>query len=592
MDPNQSDAASRLEAEVLRHALRIAAEEASIVVVKSAHSAMIVEGADACAGILDAAGRLVSLSTATNLMHASSLRCSLPAVLADHPIERMRDGDVFVMNDCFRGGIHANDLIVFRPVVIAGRVRYFTGTLIHVADLGGSSAGGIVPGATDVFAEGLQLPPVRIYDAGREVEDLHRLIALNSRTPDRVMGDLKALVAGAHVAGRRLEALAGEYGPEALDRGVAGYLEGTERRMREELAGLAPGVYRGEYRIDDDGLDLDRSPVVRVEVTVGGGTAPVRLDFTATDDQARAAINAGVSQALTGAIYAVRCFVDPTIPMNEGCYAPIDVVFRKGSLLDPKWPAACGGRVVSVTAVCEAVVDALSGARPDRATAASAVIHPYTLSAATGGNPWLLLSYEYGGIGARAGSDGPSATGSFFLGGRNVVPQVEPLEARLPLVFESQALIPDSGGAGRFRGGLGVETRVRVLEDCEVAVRNERVRYAPRGRDGGRPGRAGEQFVVRRDGTTRPLRPKAANQPMAAGEIFVLRTSGGGGLGPPEARERARIEADLAEGWVSEAGVARDYHQGAAGAPPAAAGGREAAPGSSAGRTSGQGGVR
>lgn len=561
MDERQSDAASRLEAEVLRHALRIAAEEASIVVVKSAHSAMIVEGADACAGILDAEGRLVSLSTATNLMHASSLRCSLPAVLADHPIGKMRDGDVFVMNDCFRGGIHANDLLVFRPVVIAGRVRFFTGTLIHVADLGGSSAGGIVPGATDVFAEGLQLPPVRIYDAGREVDDLHRLIALNSRTPERVMGDVKALVAGVHVAARRLEVLAAEYGPEALDRGVAAYLEGTERRMRDELAALAPGVYRGEYMIDDDGLDLDRSPVVRVEVRVGGDGAPVRLDFSATDDQARAAINAGFSQALTGAIYAVRCFVDPSIPMNEGCYAPIEVVFRKGSLLDPKWPAACGGRVVSVTAVCEAVVDALSAARPDRATAASAVIHPYTLSAATGGNPWLLLSYEYGGLGARAGSDGPSATGSFFLGGRNVVPQVEPLEARLPLVFESQALIPDSGGAGRFRGGLGVETRVRVLEDCEVAVRNERVRFAPRGRAGGRPGRAGEQFVVCRDGTTRPLRSKANNQPMSAGETFVLRTSGGGGLGPPQARERARLEDDLAEGRVSAEALARDYQQ-------------------------------
>ncbi len=560
MDDRDQDAASRLEAEVLRHALRIAAEEASIVVVKSAHSAMIVEGADACAGILDHAGRLVSLSTATNLMHASSLRCSLPAVLADHPLESMREGDVFVMNDCFRGGIHANDLLVFRPVFIAGRVRFFTGTLIHVSDLGGSSAGGIVPGATDVFAEGLQLPPVKIYSEGRPVSDLHRLIALNSRTPDRVLGDLQALVAGCHVAARRLEALAVEYGAEALDRGVAAYLAGAERRMREELALLPPGVYRGEYAIDDDGLDLERSPVIRVAVTVGGAGAPVHLDFSASDDQARGAINAGFSQALTGAIYAVRCFVDPTIPMNEGCYSPIEVVFRKGSLLDPHWPAACGGRVVSVTAVCEAVVDALSKARPDRATAASAVIHPFTLAKPTGKNPWLLLSYEYGGLGARATSDGPSATGSFFLGGRNVVPQVEALEARLPLVFESQSLIPDSGGPGRWRGGLAVETRIRVLSDCELALRSERVRFAPRGRAGGFDGRAGEQFAVTPSGATRPLLPKAANQPLFAGETFVLRTSGGGGLGRPEDREHERIEADLAEGFVSAEAARRDYH--------------------------------
>ena len=175
-----------LEGEILRHALRIAAEEASIVVVRSAHSAMIVEGADACAAILDRDARLVALSTATNLMHASSLRCSLPAVLEDHPLAEMQPGDVFVMNDCFRGGIHANDLLVFRPVFVAGEVGYFTGTLIHVADLGGSAAGGIAPDATDVFAEGLQLPPVRLYDAGEPVRDLQRTLALNSRTPARL----------------------------------------------------------------------------------------------------------------------------------------------------------------------------------------------------------------------------------------------------------------------------------------------------------------------------------------------------------------------------------------------------------------------
>ncbi len=547
----------RLEAEILRHALRIAAEEASIVVVKSAHSAMIVEGADACAGILDAQGRLVALSTATNLMHAASLRCSLPAVLEDHPPETMRPGDVFVMNDCFRGGIHANDLLVFRPVWVADRLAFFTGTLIHVSDLGGSSAGGIVPGATDVFAEGLQLPPVLLYRAGEPVPDIQRLIALNSRTPDRVMGDLQALVAGVHVAARRMEALAEEHGDEALRRGIDAYITGAEQRMRQELGRLAPGVYRGEYVIDDDGLDLDRSPVVRVEITVGDGD--IRLDFSATDDQARGAINAGTSQALTGVLYAVRCFVDPSIPMNEGCFRPVDVVFRRGSLLDPTPPAACGGRVVAVTAVCEAVLDALSRARPDRSTAASSVIHPYTLSAPGGLDPWLVLSYEYGGLGARHGSDGPSATGAFFLGGRNVVPQIEPLEARLPLVFEAQRLIPDSGGAGRWRGGLGVETRIRLLEDAELAVRNDRIRRPPCGRDGGSAGRPGDQFAIAHDGSHRPLLPKAAHQPLERGETLVLQTSGGGGLGDPREREAPRLAEDVAEGFVSEAAAQEVY---------------------------------
>lgn len=561
MPPLSDEATERLEAEILRHALRIAAEEASIVVVRAAHSAMIAEGADACAGILDRDGRLVALSTATNLMHASSLRCSLPAVLEDFDVDAMRPGDVFVMNDCFRGGIHANDLIVFRPVFRAGRVEWFSGTLIHVSDLGGTSAGGLASEATDVFAEGLQLPPVRIHDAGEPVRDLHRILALNSRTPERVLGDVQALIAGCHVAAERMEVLAERYGDAVLRRGVDAYLAGTEQRMRDALAALEPGTYTGAYTIDDDGVESDRSPTVRVKVTVAGaqGDGGIRLDFTETDDQAMGPINAGTSQALTGAIYAVRCFVDPTIPMNEGCYVPVETIFRRGSLLDPKPPAACGGRVVSVSAATEAVVEALSAARPDHATAASSVIHPYTLAGTRPDDPWLLLSYEYGGLGARAGSDGPSATGAFFLGGRNVVPQVEPLEARLPLVFEAQRLIPDSGGAGRFRGGLGVETRIRLRSDAELSVRNERVRHPPRGRDGGAPGLAGEQYAVTPDGERRALPAKGSNIRLGAGETFVLTTSGGGGLGDPRTRDPDAVAHDLAEGRVTAEGVERDY---------------------------------
>jgi len=540
------------------------------VVVRAAHSAMIVEGADACAGILDREARLISLSTATNLMHASSLRCSLPALIEDHPLDTMVPGDVFVMNDCFRGGIHANDLVVFRPIFVDRAVEYFSGTLIHVADLGGSAAGGIAPDATDVFAEGLQLPPVRLVAAGEPVRDLQRLLALNSRTPDRVMGDIDALVAGTAVAARRTEALVERYGAAGLRRGIDHYLSGVEQRMRAELAALRPGTYHGEYTVDDDGIDLTRSPCVRVEVTVGDGVradGSIRLDFSATDDQALGAINAGVSQAMTGALYSVRCFVDPTIPMNEGCYAPLEVLFRPGSLLNPTPPAACGGRVVSVTAACEAVMEALSQARPEQATAASSVIHPFTLSGTSAlsdssAPPWMLLSYEYGGIGARRSSDGPGGSGAFFLGGRNVVPQVEPLEARFPIRIESQRWVTDSGGAGRTRGGLGIETRIAVAEPCELSLRAERVRHAPRGRDGGLPGLAGTQYVETPDGTTRPIPAKVANFRLEAGETFVMTTSGGGGLGDPSERDSSAVEHDVAEGYVSPAAAAAMYSNG------------------------------
>jgi N-methylhydantoinase B len=244
--------------------------------------------------------------------------------------------------------------------------------------------------------------------------------------------------------------------------------------------------------------------------------------------------------------------------MNEGCYAPIEIEFRKGSLLDPLPPAACGGRIVSVTAACEAVLAALSQARPGHATAASSVIHPYTL-AGVGANPWMLLSYEYGGVGARSASDGPAATGAFFLGGRNTVPQVEALEARFPIRFDSQRLVPDSGGAGRTRGGLGVETRISLQDDALLSLRAERVRRAPCGREGGLDGLAGDQYVETPAGERRPVPAKVSNHRIAAGETFVLRTSGGGGLGPPHERSAKAVAADLGDGSIS-AKAARELY--------------------------------
>src|SRR5437879_1466661 len=194
-----------LTAEILRNALCVAAEEASIVVVRSAYSTFIVEGADAAAAILDVRGRLVAHSLSTAIIQCASLRSALPYVLRQFPPETMSPGDVFLLNDVYQGGIHANDLLIFRPVFVDGEPAYFTGTLIHVADLSGISAGGMASDATDVFLEGVQLPPVRIATAEGLVDDLVRVLAANSRTPDKLVGDLRALIAGANVAARRLD---------------------------------------------------------------------------------------------------------------------------------------------------------------------------------------------------------------------------------------------------------------------------------------------------------------------------------------------------------------------------------------------------
>ena len=363
--------------EIVRNGLAVAAEEASIVVVRAGHSSHIQEGADACAALVDADGQLVTLSTATSLMHAASLRCALPSLVEDFPLATMRPGDVFALNDPYRGGIHANDILVFRPVFADGGVVFFAGTLIHVADVGGISAAGLASLATDTFVEGLLLPPVRLLREGEPVDDVMRIIGRNSRTPDKVVGDVQALVAGVNVIARRVDELHDRFGAAEVAAVVDRDLRDSERRMRASLAELPPGRYESSFTIDSDGVEA-RTFEVCVAVTLAAdGT--VDVDLAGTSAQARGAINASVSQTLSGIVYAIRCFADPTIPMNEGCFRPLRVHLPPGSLVNPDPPAACGGRLVSVAAATEAILQALAQAAPERAVAASGLIHVYAL---------------------------------------------------------------------------------------------------------------------------------------------------------------------------------------------------------------------
>jgi N-methylhydantoinase B len=534
--------------EVIRAGLAVAAEEASAVVVRSSHSTFIQEGADACAALLDVTGQLIVPSTATSLLHSCSLRCALPLLLDVIHLDTIQPGDVLATNDPYAGGIHANDILVFEPVFLAGAIQFFAGTLVHVADVGGSVAGGLASTATDMFQEGLTLPAVKLYERGALVEPIWRILVANSRVPDKVVGDVKALVAGTNVLRRRVESLSERWGADTVVRVAAEWLDYAEHRMRAEIANLPDGEWTGSYTIETDGVEDGRQFDVCARVTIDGDTCVI--DFDGTSSQSRGAINASVSQSLSGALYAVRCFVDATIPMNEGCLRPLDIRLPAGSLVNPNRPAACGGRIVTVAAGIEAIIGALSAADPQLGTAASSLVQVFTL-AGVGGAPWLTLLYEFGGLGGRHGSDGPDATGAFFLGGRNVVPQIEPLEVTYPVLVQDARLRPDSGGPGRWRGGLGLEMAMELRQDAIVTVRGDRLSLPPLGRAGGQSGVGGFFDVRHADGTTERLKPKQANVAMRAGDVLVIATSGGGGVGDANERDPNAVQRDLEAGHIS-----------------------------------------
>ncbi len=545
--------------EVIKNAMATIAEEIGIVAVRSAYSTAVKESADASAAVCDCEGQVIAQSLGAPLMHLSSLRWSPRELMKDFPPHTMKDGDVFLFNDQFRGGIHSNDIMVFKPVFSAGQPRFLTSALIHVADLGGLSAGGLPATATEYFHEGLMLPPVKLYDGGRLNEDLVRIISANSRTPEKVMGDIRSMVGGCNVGARRLVELIDKYGLEQLHGLVRELLDYTERLTRAEIAKIPPGTYRGSYVIEDDGVVPDKTYTVRVAVTVNGSDC--HFDFTGTDRQARGAINAAFSQALSGVVYALRCFLDPAIPMNEGCFRPLTFTMPPGTMVNPTPPAACNARMATVQAVIDAIFQALSQAVPDRALAASGNVHVYTMNGAdrSAGRIWSYMDPVIGSLGARSVKDGLDGMPISLFGGADR-PSVEAYEIEYPVRFNRFRLWTDSGGAGKWRGGLGLHREVTALEDAEVTVRAaDRCVIPPPGIMGGKPAKGGGWVINLGTDRQIDLPSKKTNQPLHAGDTLSMFISGGGGFGDPMDRAPELVAADVAAGAVSIEAAARDY---------------------------------
>jgi N-methylhydantoinase B len=547
--------------EIIANAFTMITEEMGVTVVRASFSSLIQELLEASAAIFDAQGRLVSCGRETAPMHSSSLRCGLASIIHDFPLESMSEGDVYVMNDPFRGGIHSNDLLVLRPVLARARPILFAGALVHVADLGGVSAGGLPASATDSFSEGLQLPPVALCSAGHENEAIVRILAQNSRMPRQLLGDVRALIGGVTVGCQRMHELLDRFGTDVILQAIDEQLRHSETSMARAISAIPSGRYEGEAFIDDDGTGDGKAYVVRVALAVKDGA--VDVDFTGTSLQAAGMINAAYSQSLAATIFGLRACVGLNLPLDEGTYRPVTVNLPFGSLVNPRSPAACNGRVVTCAAIIEAIMRAMAQAKSEFAMAGSGIIHVYTISGVDErGRHWGYLAVEGGGSGARFGRDGASAmSASMFGGGRNTQ-DMEPLEARYPVLIERSRLLPDSGGPGQWRGGLGTETIIRALRPAMITVRSDRIRFPPPGLAGGEAGRPGSYLIRKANGSVRKLPGKAMNIPLDAGDALVMRSSGGGGVGPPTQRSRERLLEDLQTRMITRRALAADYGVG------------------------------
>lgn len=540
--------------EIVAHALVSVAEEMSITVWRTSRSTTVRELLDYSTAVFDAEGRNIA-QAARMPVHLNSMELCLQEILARHlPLEEWCEGDVIVTNDPYCGGQHLPDFIAFKPVFFEGRRVAISCVLIHHVDVGGGAAGGYNARAVEIFQEGVRVPPVRIVRAGAMQDDLFATILLNVRDPDTFRGDFLSQLAALEVGARSLRALAARYGTTTLlDIGDA-LLDHAETAMRLAITALPDGVYDAEDQVDGDGLE-EGTKRIAVRLTIAGDT--LTLDFAGSSAQAAGPINATMATTKSAVYYAAIAASGLSTTANSGCYRPITVLAPEGSLVNASFPAPVSMRMLTGHRVATAVLRAFAQAVPDRIPASYYGVtfnHAVHVRHADGRRQ-VYFDSEIGGWGAHPEVDGPSGLSAGFHNQQNT--PLEMIEAIYPLQFIRYGFLPDSGGAGRHRGGLGLVREWRFTAERGLLNASfDAFVSRPYGLAGGEPGSAGTLSVTR-DGVTKRLAAKTIGHELKAGDIVRMETPGGGGFGPSGERDPAALAADLADGLVTAAGTSR-----------------------------------
>lgn len=543
--------------EVIRNALVTAAEEMSLTIWRTSRSTVVREILDFSTAVFDAEGRNVAQS-ARIPVHLNSMSDCLRHIL-EHaiPLERWEDGDVVVTNDPYSGGQHLPDIQTFRPVFVDGQRVAIVGTLCHHVDVGGGAAGSYYAGATEIFQEGIRIPPLFLARKGVLNDGVFEMLLHNIRQPDETRGDLQAQIAALGVGARAVSRIAAKYGTGSLGAAMAQIQAGSERMVRAALAALPDGESRFEELVDDDGQsDTPIRLCLRV-VKRGDG---ITLDFTGSSPQVPGPVNNTPAMTCSAVYYALLAALGGDIPANSGCYGPISVVLPEGSVVNARFPAPVAGRMVVNHRIATAVFGALAHFMPGRIPAAYyAISYVYALSTQKpDGKRQVYFDIEVGGWGGHAGGDGASALSCGLHNNTNA--PIEMVETRYPVTFTRYGLIPDSGGAGTHRGGLGLVREWRLeAETGSLSTNFERFRIPPYGLEGGQPGSLSRTTVRRADGAAESLRSKVSGIALRKGDLVTIETSGGGGHGDPADRPAEALAADLAEGFVTPEGARRDY---------------------------------
>jgi N-methylhydantoinase B len=544
--------------EVIRNALPAVANEMAADLQRTSYNMMIYEVRDFCTALIDPEGQLIS----QNVGGVSHFVADLGVIIVDgmkrYGKQGFAPGDVVITNHQAVAGQHLNNVVIYMPYFYKGELLMFSMVRAHWIDVGGMSTGfGAGPQVADPWLEGLQLDQLKIYEKGKLNETLYRVLKDNIRFPESSLGDMKSQMAACRLAARRMDELFDKYGKTTILAAIDRIFDETETKCRNVVAQLPDGDYEAEAAMDDDGV-LKGEPVpIRVKVTVAKGE--MTIDLSGCSAERRAGIN---SRTLAGARVAYKALTGPLEPVNEGSFRALKVIIPEGSIMMARFPAPMAGWSIIVPTVVDAIVKALAPAMRDKVPAGhhgllgGAVVffgmHPKTR------RRFVVQSIEGGGWGGRPFEDGEPATVSVCQGDvRNG--SIEGIELKCPVLIEGRSLRPDSCGAGKFRGGLGIDMHVRNLVEGRWNFEQARRRDCPPwGLWGGKPGEAGG-YLLRLPGENDFKPMVGAHIPVPVMAESIVRTGGGGGWGDPIERDAALVRADVLEELISREAALEHY---------------------------------
>jgi N-methylhydantoinase B len=540
---------------VISQALLAIAREMGTKLIRSSYSNIVREAQDASAALFDAEGNVVAQAELIP-MHLGSMSEIFRACVDQCPIGELRPGDFYINNDPYGGGQHLQDVFIFTPIFVAGRIVAFAGTVAHHLDLGGGNPG-MTPDAVDVHAEGIIIPPSRYsYERDWNGGPLERLVAANVRVASQTIGDFYAQFAANAIGTARTRELCARYGTSKVLAAMSELMNYSRRRFQAALRATPDGTYYAEDAVDDDGLD-DRPLVVKAAVTIAGEA--ITVDYAGTCGQVRRNLNCPWASTVSATLAAIKsALTNPDIPFNEGFKRPITVTAPKGTLVNPNYPAPVRARLLPAYRCFNAVLKALAQVVPDQVIAGgNDSTHALAISHLGPKGYRVYLEIYGGGFGGGPRHDGCDAVDSPLSNCTNTPVEATDMDFDHFRVI-GYGLLPDTGGAGKHRGGLGLFRRFLILKDgANFATYTDRVRLAPYGLFGGAEG-SRTRIEIERDGRIIKLKSKDRVD-LLAGDILTLYSSGGGGYGPAESRDKRLIAEDVQQGYVTPAAAASLY---------------------------------